>query len=357
MRQLLKLLLVVCLAGLMFGEQGYACGYYRLKYLPQGCSDGTYRAPNIVDVIRYRPTNLVRKTADNDNKLLKFTTNLAKGIIGEIPGGSFIGGLFDGFSGLFGGGGGPDLTGLYNQLADEILYLRKYTDNRIEEATQLWVEAQLGTTVPPTGLLGVAAKVRGQTGEDLKKRLNELHSFLVFTFGTFVPKTQRVVSYERNLPLFRQYGDLYVTTLVSEIQLFKKLGRDRDAAMKVTELKSTVDLFQAHWTKACGEILKNHTTLQNYRWSYWQSHAIGHAECKTPNMDGQTCVVKSSCLTYDLKKVLHICQRQMEDIRAKFVQNRRRQLLAYWKKQVGSIVQKWKMIASKMAKVQEAYIM
>ena len=288
-KQLLKLLLAICLSQLAF-----ACKYYP----PTDCHDGSYKAESLlVKVITSGPTKLAKATADNDDKILAASKDIAFGAIGEIKGGSFVTGLIDGITGLSGGKSDTDkLFDLYNQLVDEINNLTKYIDDKMMKASVEWLEAELGTAVPRAGLLGVAMKVKGRTGTDLMRSLDSLNTLLIVKFNHFVPKSDSVASYERTLPLFRIYGDLYVTTLVSEIAEFKRVRQHYDAAMKVTELQNVVSRFQQHWTKACGNILADRTRLPNYDCIYFPyMHGAKIATTCRTKMEGKVCYVSTDC--------------------------------------------------------------
>ena len=101
-KQLLKLLLAICLSQLAF-----ACKYYP----PTDCHDGSYKAESLlVKVITSGPTKLAKATADNDDKILAASKDIAFGAIGEIKGGSFVTGLIDGITGLSGGKSDTDET-------------------------------------------------------------------------------------------------------------------------------------------------------------------------------------------------------------------------------------------------------
>ena len=230
------------------------------------------------------------------------------------------------------------------------------------KASVEWLEAELGTAVPRAGLLGVAMKVKGRTGTDLMRSLDSLNTLLIVKFNHFVPKSDSVASYERTLPLFRIYGDLYVTTLVSEIAEFKRVRQHYDAAMKVTELQNVVSRFQQHWTKACGNILADRTRLPNYDCIYFPyMHGAKIATTCRTKMEGKVCYVSTDCYSshgsFADEYATKNAEERMRAARSTFVQNRRRNLLKYWKNQVGNIVEQWKMIASEFSRVQEAYLM
>lgn len=113
---------------------------------------------------------------------------------------------------------------VWNLYKKEIDKLHMYVDNRIEEASLAWLCNALGTTNPPAGLLGLAERVAYY--ENPKEGLDALQEDLIVKYKQFVDDSDhRVASYEKKLPLFRQFGELLVTTLVEEIALYKKKWR------------------------------------------------------------------------------------------------------------------------------------
>lgn len=327
---------------------------------PKGCSDGSYTAPPIVEVIKFGPSKIAKVTLNSANKALEVATKIGFGIFGEIgPGGSLIGDLFTGIKSLFGGKSDAErLKEVLEQIVEEIKNVRIYLDKRIEEAETRWLDNALGTLSSNTGLLGIAMKATYKRGPELLDQLDRLHDFLLKDFNQFVPQTDSIASYEKTLPLFRLFGDLYVSTVVSEINMFKQIGRHDYAAVKITELQSVVKKFQQHWSRACGKILADHLHLNNYHCKSFSRHTSWYIEsCTTIDMGGLNCFIETSHCHYANPATYPNAKAFMIDARSTFVRNRRRNLLSYWKNQVGNIVQKWSMIGSKFATVQEAYVM
>ena len=83
-----------------------------------GCSTGHYTAPEINNVVTGTATNLAKATVQHGDALVDSMKALVGGVIGLLPGGAFVSGLFSAIGNVIGGGDDPVqvLVNMYNEL-------------------------------------------------------------------------------------------------------------------------------------------------------------------------------------------------------------------------------------------------
>ena len=340
-----------------------------------GCSDGHYSAPQISDIVTGTPTNLAKATVKHGDALVESMKDITAGLLGLLPGGAFIAGMFNAIGNYIGGGEDPVqvLANMYNALVEEIENLRKYVDDRIEQTNLEWVKRQLGDA--SGGLMAVARTIIDIDGRDLDEledELDDLYDALILNYYQFAPSTSdsTVASYEQSLPLFRQYADLLVTTMVSEIAVKKKLCKDDDAASKSTALQERITLMEQHYTAATAAIIADHSNLGSYEcckssmWlGWWAMLTYYLGEC-TGTMDGMSCKTRYEvgCSAPGVTSgvggqntALNSAKSDMQSLRSTFTSTRTSELTIYWERELKDAVRAWKAISSESAKIQNAY--
>ena len=371
--RILSVLLFICVAH-------YASARCRdnLASSQSGCSNGHYTAPEINSVVTGTATNLAKATVQHGDALVDSMKALVGGVIGLLPGGAFVSGLFSAIGNVIGGGDDPVqvLANMYNELVQEIENLRNYVDDRIEQTNLEWVKRQLGDA--SGGLMAVARTIVDIDGRDLDElegELDDLYDALILNYYQFAPPTTdtAIASFERTLPLFRQFADLILTTMVSEIAVKKLLCKDDDAASKTTALQERITIMEQHYTAATAAIIADHSSLESYTcckssmWLGWWAFAklayyLG--ECTT-DMDESTCKTRYevgcdySGVTSNvdgLNKAFNWAKGDIESARSSFVSTRTSELTVYWERELKDAVDNWKRISSESAKIQNAYL-
>ena len=336
-------------------------------------NSGKYTAPEISSVVAGTATNLARATVQHGDDLVDGMHSIIGGTLGLLPGGAFISGMFSALGSIIGGGKDPTevLAEMYNSLVAEIENLRLYVDDRIEQTNVEWITNQLGDA--HGGLMSHATAMADETDlEELEDQLGDLYRDLKTFYYHFAPRDDTVASYERTLPLFRQYADLFVTTLVSEIAVLARLNKTSDATDKVTALQTRIDLFEAHYDRALEAIIYDHITLESYEcckstvwegWAAFATQSFYRGECTT-SLDGVPSLTK-----YEIgceaeieggagqNTALSYAKSAMVNARWNFVANRTADLTAYWTKEVDDAMGKWTAVSDSATQIQQAHLM
>ena len=351
---------------------GYSCGCPDDNRQYITCNfDGKYTSPEIREIIDGTATDLARVTIQHSNGLVSTLANILGGLVGIIPGGSIVAGIINEIGGAIGGNNNDEiLANMYNDLATEVENLRKYVDAKMEYTTMQWVKSQFGDTTG--GIVAMSLEIDGEM--DLythRDALDDLHDVLVMNYLHFAPIDDSVISYERTLPLFRQYGDLFVSTLVEEIDVFKQLNDTAGAARKVTELQTRVDILDAHYTKAFNSIVAEHTSIGGFQccdselyYGWWEFATLSYyrATCTQTLANGQSCTVdydrtcKGSNWYHGPPSARNNALNTFRGKRNEYISTRTADLTTYWTKEVKDVVDTWKEASQEAAKLQAACI-
>ena len=346
-----------------------------------GCSNGHYTAPQISDVVMGTPTKLAKSTNTHGDTLTDSFLMIMSGGLGLLPGGALISGFFNAISNELGiGGESPDKvwSKMYDELVDEIENLRNHMDDRIDETNLDWVKNKFGDA--NGGLMAVGLSVTeidGRDLDDLESELDDLYDMLIADYYTFAPSasTTSVAIYERTLPLFRQYADLLITTMVSEIAVFKLICEEDKAAKKATALQERIKVLEQHYIDATAAIIADHTNLGKYSCCYscmwlgwWIFTELNHylATC-TIDMDGSECSIhyKVGCnapgftgTQYDFEagQASVMAASLLIKRRSTFVSTRSSELSAYWGRELKDAMDKWKELSTASVHMQNAYV-
>ena len=220
------------------------------------CFNLHYSGP-IKEVIEMKATKLAEATNEAADVAKGFAIDMASNAIDSIPFvGSMLSSLFDHLIEAF---GDDELSAedVYNSLSQEIGQLKKYMDQQIEELKFDQIKSKFGTE--RGGMLSYAQHCKDtykSDPDDMANCLENLRSLLIAQYHFFLPGDSKPRSYEQTLPLFRMYGQLYVDTLLDQIHVAKKNGKDSQAAAHAKALIKKVEEFKSHTMKAVKAILK-----------------------------------------------------------------------------------------------------
>ena len=82
--------------------------------------------------------------------------------------------------------------------------------------------------------------------DDMSACLENLRAMIAEQYHFFLPEDDKASSCEQTLPLFRMYGQLFVDTILDQIHVAKKRGRNSLAAAHAQALITKVAEFKAH---------------------------------------------------------------------------------------------------------------
>ena len=321
------------------------------------CHNLEYAGP-IKEVIEMKPTKLAEKTSNAAKVIQGFATDMASSAIEEIPVvGSVLSTLFGHIVDAY-GGGGLDPEDVYNSLKTEIDQLKKYMDQEIVEAKLDYIKKAFGTS--HGGILSYAMhceKTYKGDADDMANCLENLRSMLTQQYHFFVPSADSKVSMlEFSLPMFRMYGELYVDTLLEQIGVARKRGKDTQAVAHTETLIKTVNDFKEHFKTAFEKIAKLHCRPHVMPSDKYPDCAVLPGQ----NADMCTCILaigpnkftsdevtkgpgkdsKNFCLGIFYNRV-NPCEDAKEGYRKKYAGKHLKAIATYWKKQVGDAVSSW----------------
>ena len=217
------------------------------------------------EVIDRKPTKLALAS---DDAALATLAEVGSVVTEQIPiVGKFLSFTFDALANFF---EGDVIEEMYDSLFSEIQAVRQYVDQNIRVVNLQYVKDMFGTK--EGGIFGIALYCRNTfTGqaEEMDRCLETLRTTLIQQYHFFMPDDDDVELNELTLPLFREYGQLFVQTLLEQINVAKQKGKDSIAVAHTKELIRKIEAFREHAMNAIKQILKDQVTA----WS--DEHWVG----------------------------------------------------------------------------------
>ena len=192
--------------------------------------------------------------------------------------------------------------------------------------------------------------------------LENLRSMLIAQYHFFLPEDSKPSSSEQALPLFRMYGQLYVDTLLDQIHVAKKNGKDSQAVAHAKALIRRVEEFKSHTETAVRAIVKYQITphvmppndnpecapLPGGNDFCVCTLAIGPSKFNNVDKNGHpTDKTKNFCVG-----VIYNDWRPCETAKTKYMTQYMRDhgtaVVTYWKKQLIDTVKKWEETAENL---------
>ena len=203
-----------------------------------------------------KPTKLAEATAAAAAAAEGFAADMVSGAIGGIPyGGMMLSSLFNQILSVY-GKGGLDVVDVYNSLKLEIDQLQRYMDQEIEELKFDQIKNAFG--INGGGMLGYAQHCKNTykyDPDDMSACLENLRALMAQQYNFFLPKDDKASSYEQTLPLFRMYGQLFVDTVLDQIHVAEKRGKNSQAAAQAKALILKVAKLKAHLLDSVNKII------------------------------------------------------------------------------------------------------
>ena len=219
------------------------------------CLKLSYIGP-VGEVINREPTKLALAS---DNAAVAMLASVGSLVSGEVPVvGSFLGFVFDSIMTNFLVDQGNVIEKMYESLFSEIQALRQYVDQNIKVINLQYVKDMYGTT--EGGIFGIATYCRNTFkghAEEMDQCLGKLRTTLIQQYHFFMPDENDVELNELTLPLFREYGQMFVETVLEQINVAKQKGKDSIAAAHTQELIKKIEAFKVHSENAVAQILKD----------------------------------------------------------------------------------------------------
>ena len=320
------------------------------------CFNLEYTGP-VKDVIKMKPTKLAESTSEAAQVVQGLAVDMATLAIESIPvAGTFLGALFGQIADVYGLAGGDDLDPqqVYDDLKEEIDQLREYMDEQIIQAKLDYIAKAFGTT--RGGIMSYAMHCQRTfkgDAEDMAPCLENVHAMLTQQYHFFMPSDSKVSSYEFSLPLFRMYGELFVDTLLEQIGVARKRGKESQAIAQADNLIKKVQEFKEHYENSLKKIVELHV----------EPHRLKDPDCAVlPHTTVQMCVctltlgpnkvsseeikkkdqsTKNFCLGVFYNSVRNACEETKDGYASKFAKEHLQAIITYWTKQVGNMVDTW----------------
>ena len=318
------------------------------------CLNLEYAGP-IKEVIDRKPTKLAEAITEAASETEEFALAMAGLAIDQIPVvGAMLSTIFEQLVSVF--GGGVDLNDVYKSLKEEIDQLKEYMDQEIEELKLDQIKKVFGTD--RGGMLGYAKHCKNtykNDPDDMSTCLENLRAMLLEQYHFFLPEDDKASSYEQTLPLFRMYGQLFVDTVLDQIHVAKKRGKNSQAAAHAQALITKVAEFNAHTLDSVKKILrlqvsshimppKNNPKCAPLPQGFPMcvcTLSIGASKFNAVDKSGSpTDKTKNYCvgIIYGSGNVCGYTKRQYE---RKYAPKHAQAVAAYWKKQLGDTVAEW----------------
>ena len=320
----------------------------------RNCQDGQYTGP-IRNIIDNGPTSMAQASDNHGEYLASIVEPIFTSAIGEvIPFSGLVFGVIEGIRAAVEGQTEDPYSALISKLYEEVRQLRDYVDAKIELAALHNLEDELGGK--HAGIFGRVQDVNeSKTTEELWKELDQLQGLLQDNHDHFLPSTDDIISYERSLPYFRVFGDLFMSCLLDQIQAARELGYISDIADIAEEIQTRADIFHTHYDKAIPAIVRSHTSLTEPKctvndylvssgWGIFATYSVHRDSKCTVEMGGEICSIETiECADpYEVNNLRRLIVDKMD----MFQRIRKSDLLDYWLEQVGNVVYKWDSIAT-----------
>ncbi len=313
-----------------------------------------------------KPTKLAEATSKAADIAKGFAQDMASNALDAIPVfGSALSSLFGHIADAY-GDDSMSAEDVYNDLSKEIGQLKNYMDQEIEELKFETIKNKFGSE--RGGMLSYAQHCKDTyksdaDADDMANCLENLRSMLIQQYHFFVPEPAdtRASSFEQTLPLFRMYGELFVDTIVDQIHVAKKRGKDSQAAAHAKALITKVGEFDSHATEAVTKILKLHVTphimppKDNPQCAPLPSGptfctctlAIGPSKFDDIKVVKDKATTKNFCIGI-LYNSYRACDDTKRGYQRQYMKDHGTAVVTYWKKQLGDIVKKWKETAENL---------
>lgn len=190
--------------------------------------------------------------------------------------------------------------------------------------------------------------------DEMSACLENLRAMMAQQYHFFLPKDDKASSYEQTLPLFRMYGQLFVDTVLDQIHVAKKRGRNSLAVAHARALITKVAEFKAHTLDSVKKIIlfhaephimppKNNPSCASSSRLAMCTCTIAIAPSKFDAVDEKgypTDKTKNFCVgvTYTSTDP---CKTTMQDYAKKYSRDLTEAVGTYWRKQLGEIVREW----------------
>ena len=326
------------------------------------CMNMQYAGP-VKEVIEAKPTKLADATLKAAGEGIKFVRDLVSVAgIATIPTvGRALSVMFKYVVSAFGfGDGALSPEDVYSSLKEEIAQLRQYMDQEIEDLKIDQIRKAFGTD--RGGMLSYAEHCKNtykDDADDMATCLENLRSMLIQQYHFFLPENERASSYEQSLPLFRMYGQLYVDTLLDQIHVAKKRGKDGQAVAHAKALIARVEEFNSHAENSVMKILVaqlktyimpkegNPTCAPLGRGTAKMcvcTIAIGPSKFDKVDEKGQpTDKTKNYCIGFSYDGLS--CTATINGYKRQYRRDHAKAIVTYWTKQLGDVVDAWEKIA------------
>ncbi|KAL9971905.1 hypothetical protein ACROYT_G018126 [Oculina patagonica] len=326
------------------------------------CQNLHYAGP-IKEVIEMKPTKLAEGTNEAAEIAKGLALDLTSGAIGSIPVvGSALSSLFDQIAEVF-GDDSLSAEDVYNSLSQEISKLKQYMDQEIEELKFDQIKKAFGTD--RGGMLSYAKHCKDtykSDPDDMMNCLENLRSMLIQQYHFFLPADSKASSYEQTLPLFRMYGQLFVDTLLDQIHVAMKRGKNSQAAAHAKALITRVGEFESHTKEAVAKILKLHVTPHIMPPKNNPQCApipgSGHRFCTCtiaigPSKFDDIAVVKDKFTTKNfcmgiIYDSYRSCEETIAGYQKDYMKDHATAVMTYWKKQLVNTAKVWKQTAENL---------
>jgi len=332
------------------------------------CFNLEYAGP-IKEVIDKKPTKLAEAITNAASETEEFALAMVQASIDSIPvAGAMLSALFEQFVGIF--GGGMDLNDVYDSLMEEIHQLKEYMDQEIEDLRLDQIKNKFGTS--RGGMLGYAQHCKNtykDDVDDMSTCLENLRAMMMEHYHFFLPEKDKDSSYEQTLPLFRMYGQLFVDTVLDQIYVAKKRGKDSQAAAHAQALITKVEEFKKHVMDSVRKILilqisphimppKDNPSCAPLSQGVSMcvcTLAIGGSKFNEVDKSGSpTDKTKNYCvgITYGS---INACAYTGREYQKKYARKHGEAVALYWKKQLGDIVVEWEKAANALKPMVEKH--
>ena len=318
------------------------------------CKNLRYAGP-IKNVIDMRPTKLAEVTAAAAEAAEGFATDMASGAIGGIPYvGMMLSSVFEQWLSVY-GAGDLDPVAVYNSLKLEIDQLKLYMDQEIEELKLDQIKKAFGTN--GGGIMGYAKHCKNtykDDPDDMSACLENLRALMEQQYQFFLPKDEKASSYEQTLPLFRMYGQLFVDTVLDQIHVAMKRGKESQAAAHAHALITKVAKFKEHTLDSVKKIIlaqvEPHIMPPKNNPSCASSSGVAMCACTIAIGPNKFDAVDRNGFPQDKTKNFCIgvtyrstdsCKTTMRNYAKKYSREYAEAVATYWRKQVGEIVNQW----------------
>ena len=247
---------------------------------PAATLPAEYTGPqSFEEIFAGKPTQAAEYSTSAADSAMTFSTNVVSGAIGSIPVvGAFLSGIFNALTNSF---GDPDwaeaVEQLYADLYQEVENLRLYVDGAIAELTIDTIKKKL------EGIYWDMDNCRKYIDADdmetctislLSNMITEIAFFIdpkvpgilgqKYMYESYAALKDDAIMLEHILPMFRDYGTLYINAALEEILSARHAGDDASAISFAVALCEMIDEFVEHYHKAVKVIKLYNVAIDSY---------------------------------------------------------------------------------------------